>query len=116
MAEYVRLISERILEGNLRIAEYAATDGATIPTDNLATGSLAFVVGGKVKMFDEESGAWTDYADFGGGSSSSAATLSMSRPSLGSLNTPAIDNPDLEEREVVEPEEEVEEDEGGGER
>ena len=117
MAEYVRLLNERIIEGDLRLAEYAATDGATLPTDNLVTGSLAFIVGGKVKMFDEETGAWTDYADFGGGGSS-AATLSMTRPSLGSLNTPAVNNPDLEER-VIEPEDEeepVEEDEGGGER
>lgn len=65
--EHVRILHERIIEGDLKYVELAATDGATLPTENLCTGSLAFVVGGLVKMFDEESGDWTDFADFGGG-------------------------------------------------
>ena len=69
MAEYVRVLHERIVKGDLMYKEIAATDGASLPTANLCTGSMAFIVGGKVQMFDEKTGAWTDFADFGGGDS-----------------------------------------------
>lgn len=64
----IRILQERVLEGNTRYIEVAGNADDTPPTANVCTGSLFFIDGGKVQMFDETSGEWHDFADFGGGS------------------------------------------------
>lgn len=68
MADY-RKTYERIIEGNLRYVECAGLSTDTKPTENVCTGSWAVEVDThKLYAFDETSGEWKAFADFGGDS------------------------------------------------
>lgn len=66
----MRILYEKILEGNTRYVKMAGNSEETPPTENIATGSqFAVVDAGELKMFDEVSGEWNTFAKFDTGAS-----------------------------------------------
>lgn len=66
----MRILFERILEGNARYVKIAGNSEETPPTAHIATGSqFAVVDAGELKMFDETSGEWNTFAKFDTGAS-----------------------------------------------
>lgn len=68
----MRILHERILEGNVRYIKAAGNSEETPPTENIATSSqFAVADAGEVKMFDETSGEWHTFAKFDTGAAAS---------------------------------------------
>lgn len=67
----MRIISERIISGNVRLVKIAGNSDETPPTDGIATGSqFAVADAGEVKMYDETKG-WSTFAKFDTGAAAS---------------------------------------------
>lgn len=68
----MRILHERIIEGNVRYIKAAGNSSETPPTENIATGSqFAVADAGELLMFDETSGEWHTYAKFDTGAAAS---------------------------------------------
>ena len=66
----VRILTERIIEGDKKYIEAACLSTDSKPTANLVTGSLALEVNtGDVYAFDETGGEWDKIAALGGSGS-----------------------------------------------
>ena len=64
----VRILVEKIIDGDLRYIEAAGTSADEKPTENLVTGSVFVEVDtGTVSFYEEENGDW--YPVSGGGNS-----------------------------------------------
>ena len=63
----VRILNERIIEGNTRSIEIACLSTDSKPTANVCTGSLTLEVDtGDVYAFDEHGAEWDKVAALGG--------------------------------------------------
>ena len=57
----IRILEEKIIDGDKREIFAAGTSTDTPPTTDIVTGSVFLAVDtGAVKLFDEESGEWQD--------------------------------------------------------
>ena len=63
----MRILYERVVEGNKRLVKLAGNSDETPPTENIVTGSqFAVTDAGELKMYDETKG-WNTYAKFNTG-------------------------------------------------
>lgn len=68
MANYT-ITNARIITGNKKYVECAGLSTDTKPTKDICTGSIAAEVDTQtIYMFDETSGEWKTFAEFGSGS------------------------------------------------
>lgn len=107
----MRILVDKIIEGNIRYIKAAGKSTEVPPTKNICSGSMYVQVdNGTVQMFDEIDGEWHDFAKFDTGASASASVGSTFSGGFG-LGSGLGSTHEEETEEPVEelPEEEVEE-------